>query len=464
MLKNRVKLFLLLLSIGITQGCGNQLEKEKYPHTGDEEMEVLVNAALDNKSDIDLDSRYYITVNSLNVRSEPRVAGDTRLGVLSMNDVVEIVDTNAPNDFVEVRIVNTRNSIRSSERYFLSFRYLNDRPSRLYDFNGRYFVIQNVATEKLRVYERVCEDLTCPHQMVLETDMAVGEDSDGVRSIVGSFRITSWHKFYQDYAGNYPSWYHPSYPAPPSDWRGVRSWGLNRYMPRINGERRGSIRGAFGWYAAHIGPNHHANWTHGTIGWGQKSVEFIQQTRSFMANLLFNPRSSGCARVDNMTIAYLREILPVGTPLIRVYAKEAFLDEDLTNYTQESDTWDYILTTRDSRRINGETSDREKVLARGVNSNEILEEGTYVINMMPSVVDFIDGENLNRHFSIRNTRASRGDTGNIYSISGDDMHGVFYVDAGVLKNYRHPEDSKIVVGGFQNMIIPEFIEYNAFEF
>jgi hypothetical protein len=457
-LKTQLNAALLTLSIGVMSACGLQTDSNQFPHTGNEEAEALMSAAIATKSEVELGRVYYVTTSSLNIRSSDEISGSNRLGMLSLNDTVRIISTDASGDFVEVELIRTSGNITRSERYFLSYKFLSPNPSDLMDLPGRYFMVQNMATEKLRVYERVCADNSCPHKMVLEADMVAGEDDPETRSILGSFRITSWEKFYEDYSRNYPSWYHPDYPATPGPGQSIRAWRANRAMPTVNGRRQGSFRGAFGWYAAKVGPNHSAQWTHGTYGWGHESADFIKKTRGFMANLLLSPRSNGCTRTDNLTVAYLREILPVGTPVVRIYAQEAFLDANLTNYTQAFDTWDYILTTRDARRTNGETSDRDKVMTRGITPEEILEEGTYRINMIPTVTESIPGENLNRYFAIRNPRASK-DSGNVYAIPGDAFQGVFYVDAGKVHNYQHPRHEKIRVGGFSNMTVPGFMLY-----
>jgi len=108
--------------------------------------------------------------------------------------------------------------------------------------------------------------------------------------------------------------------------------------------------------------------------------------------------------------------------------------------------------------MNGETADRSKVIARGVTFDEILEEGTYVVRRTPSITQMIPGENLNRYFSIRNPRASK-DSGNVYAIPGASFRGVFYVDAGLVRDYAHPIHEKINVGGFSNIVVPDFMKY-----
>ena len=436
--------------------CGNK-SQDLHPFTGGANSEVLLSASVSSMAEVNMNQDYYISTTSLRVRSAPAVVSDNILGNLNLNDRVRVISRTNNEPFVEIEILRTSASIATAERYFISYQYLATNPNNsLVLNNGQYFMVQNIATETLRVYKRVCENTQCHNQLALQTQMVSGEDEAGTRSIVGTFRITSWEKFYQDYAGNYPSWYHPSYPDTPEPGEGLRGWSKRSVMPVIDGKRKGSFRGAFGWYAAKVGPNHNAQWTHGTYGWGLESSDFIEKTRGFMVNLIASPRSNGCTRVDNLTVAYLREILPVGTPVIRLYAVEQFLNSDSARTQVPESSWDYVLTKRDAMRTNGETADRNKVLARGVTFDEILEEGTYVIKRTPTVTAMIPGENLNRFFTIRNTRASK-DSGNVYAIPGASFRGVFYVDAGLVRDYAHPVDEKISVGGFSNILVPEFM-------
>jgi hypothetical protein len=452
-----LQVFSMSTLLSFSVACGNK-SQDLHPFTGGAKSEVLLSASLSTMAEVNMNQDYYISTTSLRVRSTPAITSDNILGTLNFNDRVRVISTTNNEPFVEIEILRTSSSIANADRYFISYQYLATNPGNSFDLTGQYFMVQNIASETLRVYKRVCENSQCHNQLALQTPMVSGEDEEGTRSIVGTFRITSWEKFYQDYAGNYPSWYHPSYPATPEPGQGLRGWSKRSVMPVVDGKRRGSFRGAFGWYAAKVGPNHNAQWTHGTYGWGHESADFIERTRGFMVNLVASPRSNGCTRVDNLTVAYLREILPVGTPVIRLYAVEQFLNMD-SSFTPVADgSWDYILTKRDARRINGETADRNKVIARGVTFDEILEEGTYVIKRTPTITQMIPGENLNRFFSIRNPRASK-DSGNVYAIPGASFRGVFYVDAGLVRDYAHPIHEKIRVGGFSNIVVPDFMKY-----
>lgn len=438
--------------------CGNKAQ-DLHPMTGGANSEVLLSASISSMAEVNTNQEYFISTSSLRVRSTPEINNTNILGNLRFNDKVRVIGKTSADPFVEIEIISTSASIESSERYFTSYQYLAVNSGNQFSLVGDYFMVQNIATETLRVYKRVCENSQCYNQLALQTPMVSGEDEEGTHSRVGTFRITSWEKFYQDYAGNYPSWYHPDYPETPELGSGLRGWSKKSVMPEVNGKRRGNFRGAFGWYAAKVAPNADAQWTHGTYGWGLESSQFIEKTRGFLVNLIASPRSNGCTRVDNLTVAYLRELLPVGTPVIRLYAVEDFMNPQSAYTEVPASSWDYILTKRDARtRTNGETADRSKVLARGITFDEILEEGTYVINRTPSVTPMIPGENLNRYFTIRNPRASK-DSGNVYAIPGDSFRGVFYVDTGLVRDYAHPRHEKIIIGGFADIVVPDFMKF-----
>jgi hypothetical protein len=50
--------------------------------------------------------------------------------------------------------------------------------------------------------------------------------------------------------------------------------------------------------------------------------------------------------------------------------------------------------------------------------------------------------------------------GNVYGIKSTDMYGVFYIDTGLVQDYRHPTDKKLKVGGDKSEIVPEFMKAN----
>jgi len=399
---------------------------------------------------VDLDQKYYVSTSKLNVRSGEDISSkENIIGSLRLNDYVRVVSfgDNVDDQMVEIELIKSKSDVyNSSTKLFVSDKYLATKKTPKAIFKGRYFVIQNIATERLRVYERECLDNSCPHKMVLEVNMVAGENKDGRRTYLGSYKITRWNKFYQDNAGLYPSWYKEGYPAVPKESKGVLTWLKKKYMPIVDGEPKGDMRGAFGWYAGFVGPNSNAQWMHGTIGWGEKSKKFVKRTKGLLANILSDPRSHGCSRVDNMAIAYLKHLLPVGTPIVKVYAKEAFASPSLYRYTSLTNVWDYILTT-----VPGDDSDRNFVLRKGISSAKFLEEGTYEMDTYPDLVEYKKAGKL---------RNRSGKTGNIYNVSAEEFTntGVYYVDTGLFENYRHPLSPNIKVGGYDDEVIPPFMD------
>jgi hypothetical protein len=320
----------------------------------------------------------------------------------------------------------------------------------------KYFIVQNIATERSRLYEKKCNKSNiCKHKLIMETEIAAGKDTKRFRTWLGSYRITRWVKFYQDYKQFYPSFYDPKYPALPGAGARFSEWKSKDIMPLVqtadmrSPRKIGIMRGGFGWYTATIGPNHFGQWTHGTVGWGADGDKFIGRKKSFWANAFSDPRSGGCSRHTNPAVAYLHHLTSVGTPLIKIYAKEALLDKDRKSYTQRTKNWDYILTTNGVRR-NGQGADKQKVLAAGTPSSRFLEEGTLTIDTFPNLVYFTPGEKLNGGSS------KLGDKGNTYKINSHEMSdGVFYVDAGLIsRKYKHPQ--RLGVGGINREIAPSF--------
>lgn len=441
MAKNLILLGLVLL----VTACGGKTDQEKYPNTGNVNNELMVSYTVGSREELVQGKVYFVSTNGLRVRSSD-VISNNGLGIVNRNDQLRVVNVGPFNgNYVQVEIVKTEsnNVIKPSERYFVSFKFLEDEKIDYKKFKGDFFVVQNIATERLRVYKRVCADNSCPHKMVMETELAVGEDKDEkVRTWAGSYRLTHWIKFYQDGADHYPSWYNDSYPNPPKPGKGFMSWMKKKYMPKnVDGKKTGSIRGAFGWYTAFIFPNSNAQWTHGTVGWGVDKKKYIHYTKKWISNIVANPRSSGCSRTDNESIAYLRHILPVGTPFIKIYAKEALLDPSLNGYSPISKKWDYILTTPGSRR-NGPKADRSYVLAEGITQDKWLEEGTYDVDQYPDVIEYTPGEDMGR------IRRSLGNKGNVYGVDSELMRGVFYIDAGLVSGYTLPKHESLIRGGF----------------
>lgn len=306
----------------------------------------------------------------------------------------------------------------------------------------RYFIIQNVATERTRVYEKCEEDANkaclpgSKNRLIYETEMVVG--GDDLRSDVGVQNIERWVKFYQDQNSpvRYPSWYDPNYPDTPKG--GYAKWFKDSAMPN----QVGDMRGAFGWYAAIMTPTTTGQWMHGTIGWGSDGDSFIKLAHGkgvtgFLGKLFSDMRSHGCTRHENQAIAYLQSLLPPGTALIKIYAKEALADATLSRYSAQKNPgeWEWILTKEDVRSSNPRSitaSDVRARLDRGeITNDDILEAGIYKFDQHPDVVAI-------------NTKkgAESGKSGDSYKIFKKEVpQGLFLIDEGVVTtDYRHPSD------------------------
>ena len=428
----------------------------------------------------DNQSIFYISSNSIRVRSLPSKTGKV-LGELSLNDTVNLVNPTviSSEGYVEISIIHTYDPIVNSQKYFVMMTNLSPVIVDYKEFVGKYFVVVNVATERLRLYERICPDNSCPNKMIMETEVAVGEDVDHKkeekgkgRSILGSYRITGWSKFYQDPEGHYPAWYKEGYPDTPKPNASWNNWFSNSVMPEdLDHKKHGKIRGAFGWFTAFVEPEPFGQWTHGTLGWGSDKDKFIKLVKKTLLNVVSDPRSSGCTRNNNEAIAYLRNMIEVGTPIIKIYAKEEILEKNLSNYPREIKYWNYLMTKSRSHAVDrnlvlksiGMTSeDLESfmILKNGVGSllldpnsplQKIIEAGTYGIDIYPDAMIFTPGEKMGKF------KRKIGNKGNVYGILDKEMHGVFYVDAGMLDEYAHP-DTVLEFSGFLDETTPPWMQ------
>jgi hypothetical protein len=273
--------------------------------------------------------------------------------------------------------------------------------------------------------------------MVVGRSEGPSSDRDRFYTWPGNFRISEWRKFYEDRAGVYPSWYHPEYPKLPKPGASASSWLSKDLIP--NSHSNGEMRGAFGWFAAMLEPNANSQWIHGTLGWGADGDEYIQRTRKRLVNIVANPKSHGCTRLENRAVAFLQHLLPPGTPVFRVYAKEGLSDASLARYQDRSATfnWDYILTADFSQKSGAPSLDKAKVTSRGVSSELILEQGSYVADRMPTPVAFTPNPSWGKQI--------KGNSGNVYDVDESDVRGIFFVDTGTFQFYEHPRS--LTVGG-----------------
>ncbi|MBC7370052.1 MAG: hypothetical protein H7326_00705 [Bdellovibrionaceae bacterium] len=356
---------------------------------------------------------------------------------------------------------------------------------------SKYFVVQNIATEKTRVYERCVTGPDCAHRMVFETETVVGRPEEGTAqdryafiTWVGHSKIASWVKFYTDKAQTYPSWYSPgqdinTIPGPigsGSKLLGAKKWTVK------TASGGSTMYGAFGWYAAMLLPQDDVNgvnfqWMHGTIGWGSDEQNAIELTRGTIINLFSNPGSHGCTRLENRSIAYLRSLLAPGTDIYRVYARESTREQEivrgafskkvtpLPSYAEQFNNpgiWNYILLTDEAQKINGLEADADVVRASGipiVKGVNFLEEGSFRYDRYPNAVP-----------ADYNYSASSGKTGDRYLVdsgnSGDisNFKGFFLVDEGRFVDYQHPSGAavggKVHISGMLDFrdSVPEFLK------
>lgn len=430
------------------------------------------------KSSLRVGQQYYISGNELNLRSSNSTAAGNIVGKLALNDVVEVYDLlNAGTPLVQVKVVKSALKTDGSANYYVSKDFLSEKALAIAN-SSKYFVVQNIASEKTRVYERCTTSPGCAHNMVFETDMVVGRPEEGTEANpsayttwVGHSKISEWVKFYQDGAAHYPHWYRAgqdikSIPGAISD-SFSRMLGARKWMVRGT-DGKETIYGAFGWYAAKVTPaddreGMNYQWMHGAIGWGKDGALAIQATRGALLNLMSNPGSAGCTRLENRAIAYLRSLLPVGTDIYRVYAREA--SRNLGRYAGVENnpvTWSYILTTNEAQKSGGLEADAQAVIRKAItiDARNLIEKGTYDVDRYPTVAALNYQE-----------MPSSGKTGDRYKIDSglkkdagySNFQGYYLVDEGRLVNYKHPslQNSKgrVKTSGladFRNSV-PEFL-------
>ncbi len=397
----------------------------------------------------------YVAPERLRGRSTPEQNPDASTRLLERGDQVQIVDPKpvGVDRLVSVQIIEqVPDAPIAQEVIYLPAEYLQTTPvnrTQTVIDADRYVVIQNIATEKLRVYEVAPPGQ--PNRMVLETDMIAGENNPSKtrRTAVGSYKILSWHKYYQDAANLFPSWYDSLSPSLPLPGASLEDWTQKYFLPKNkSGQPIGLVRGAFGWYTAKIGPRAFTQWTHGTLGWGADGDRFIQLPKSQLAQFYSDPRSFGCTRVENQAIAYLQDLLPVGTKMIKIYAKESARSTAAT--AGAATAWEWILTKDEVRSVNPLSSNRAAQLLRDVPSEQVLEHGVYKIDTTPNAVQFkkeIKGDRLSAVI----VRAEA----NLYDLNESSFRGEFLVDEGRLVGYSHPKE--LPKGGYTDHLLPRAI-------
>jgi hypothetical protein len=214
-LPNPSKVFLCLGVMAITTICGH------------------LKALAFDKSTLQEGKIYYTSGDKINLRTGPSQSS-TIIGTLKLGDAVTLLHVGAPdNVYVEVQYKDilteemktafiTSEKISEVKKDLLVSSSTSSSGSAIGAPAARakeYFAIQNLATEKMRVYERCFSAANCAHKMVWETDVVVGraEEGNDYLTKVGFYKVTEWRKFYEDGSSppKYPAWYKKSYMPPP---------------------------------------------------------------------------------------------------------------------------------------------------------------------------------------------------------------------------------------------------------
>jgi hypothetical protein len=452
------------------------------PHTGDPQTETQVSALASTKIRAGL--KVFVTSNRLRVRSTPEIVNQdvtapcrpeegcaekvvkasNIVGVLEPGDAVEIVDpkTIGEAEFIAIKVLDSNADVPRNIVLYTSAKYLDETPMKSdasialpggstttptgakAPSTAKLFVITNIATEKVRVYQRCEPSESCVNKLLFEQDVVNGEDKGGTRSDVGVYRISSWEKFYETLP-EYPAWFKLGYPELPAPGASHNAWYKSGFMPA----GIGSMRGAFGWYTLKVEPNGNGQWMHGTAGWGADKKRFILRKETFAgrwADLFGSIRSHGCTRIDNESIAYLRTLLPIGTTYVKIYAKEGTRRAAPLANGPERDSWSYILTKAGGGVTNKhQVADRDTVLASGTPRSEWIEEGTLTFDRYPHAVPF-------------DRKKNKSEGGDLYELGARAFHGVFLVDEGTLVDYQHP--AALGRGGYSDGVMPSYMISN----
>lgn len=317
-----------------------------------------------------------------------------------------------------------------------------------------YIVVQNVATNTLRVY-KPGPTAQSANEMIFETPMHLGElEPKKTRAaVLGNFRIERWRKFAQPADGSSDVWSRVATRAPeagataasrltapevgpgaePEDWLGISQSG------------RPGLIGLEGWYSADLVPRFsHSNQIdsfsqrlHGTIGWGKDWERFVIMPSSRWqkvhqtANL---DRHRGSTRVSNPAIALLQTLLLPGTRIIRVYAAEKLS----ANYQplpngEGVQPFEYLLTSDQEEQTDPHSSLTPYQRLRAVQSEWIIEKGLYLADVRP------DPRGLTTEVGVSRPRTVAFQGADIYGIGTKNLIGYFEVDTGKLIGYQHPK-------------------------
>lgn len=272
----------------------------------------------------------------------------------------------------------------------------------------RPFLVQNIATMTIRGYAFPCPN--CLPKLIFQAPLVVGKDETGRRSILGSFKIFKWVKFYIDIEKHYLPWNESPIPQKGAE---RSQWGK---------------KGAFGWYAAILEPNAHSQWLHGTIGWGQEEDRFIVHEKNSNGNWI-RIKSKGCSRVSNATISFIQKYFPENTPVLKIYAIEKIFNPNNNNNNNIEKEGIFQWSNNFFNR-----------------KNELLESFSVAFKKSPEVIEIKD------NWALGEKKV------NPYEVPLKDFHGIYWIDIGLIENYKHP---KKIIHNYQKM--PNFFIFNNHE-
>lgn len=304
------------------------------------------------------------------------------------------------------------------------------------------FIIQNIATEKMRVYKRCVQTSTCAHELLFEADMIAGHstsaqnDPNVFATKLGHFKIAKWTKFFEDKNGKFPAWYKSDSSIVPKG-SAPKEWIGNR--------------GAYGWLTAQLGPNADEQVIHGTYGWGSDKESFLTYFRNPFVKFIDDPMAIGATRVENQAIAYTRHLAEIGTDVLRVYALEAYADQTLVRYDTyraQKPFWDWVLTNSDAQK-DAVSIDRQVQLKKNYVYSNVIEEGRFEIDRYPTGMPYST--------TLFGLGAGSGTTGNTYQIKRKQFKGVFLVDEGRFVDYEHPQVTELPVSGYPQHVLPNYV-------
>lgn len=173
---------------------------------------------------------------------------------------------------------------------------------------GKTLILVNIAAQKLWVYKNGQVVVTAGCR-VGEKDHTDNQAGDNSKTRVGEHRLTSWHEKYSN------STYGP--------WTGS----IFEYTNKASG--------AFGAHTAKFN-DRAAQYVHGTYGSGVVDWAVINLTWLI-------PGSHGCVRVRNNDVSSIRDVAPVGTQIVKVYA----LKEGTQEAPPTADTYSNIYNYTD---------------------------------------------------------------------------------------------------------------------